>query len=212
MKHTMKHRTTVETTQETPPQTALSSAALNSALNLSGGAASPSMPPARPRSVSSFISCTCLTAFLLRSVIRLYPHILPPLRASTVSPSVYFLYASSVLAFLYSESYKGFHLKFNQTYLTRSQRLPNLYKLPLLNILYSGGWVSSSKKRKMTSWGITFGVAVLIAVSKRLSPLWRGVLDVGVVAGLSGAVVSLWMLWLGSVVKNETVGKGAEGY
>lgn len=185
----------------------------STALNFSGGASSSSsspMPVARPRSFSSFLSCTCLSLMLLRSILRLYPHTLPPLTSAT--PTTYFLYATSILMFLYSESYKGFHLKFNQTYLTRSHRLPSFWRLPLLNILYSGGWVQSSLKRKITSWGVTFGVAILIVISKKLNPLCRGVLDVGVVAGLSGAVVSLWGLWIKSFVDNETVGAGAEGY
>ena len=122
------------------------------------------------------------------------------------------MYALSALSFLYAESYKGFHLKFNRTYVTRSHRLPGLWKLPVLNVLYSGGWVKASSKRLKTSWGITIGVAMIVAVSKRLPPVARGVLDVGVVSGLGGAVVSLWWIWATCAVKGETTGEGMEGY
>ena len=73
-------------------------------------------------------------------------------------------------------------------YVARSYNLHTLpvWKRIFLPVLYSTGLVDSSKKRKITSISVTLAVAVLVIISKRLSPLPRGVLDVGVVTGLGG--------------------------
>jgi len=96
-------------------------------------------------------------------------------------------------------------------YVARSYNLHTLpvWKRIFLPVLYSTGLVDSSKKRKITSISVTLAVAVLVIISKRLSPLPRGVLDVGVVTGLGGGIVSLWYHFF---VYARTGGIGLEGW
>ncbi|GMI44271.1 hypothetical protein TrCOL_g12661 [Triparma columacea] len=164
-----------------------------------------SSPPPSTRTISSFISCLTFTSVLLNSIRRLLPHALHPFTLTSFPAFLPYAYAGSVLWFLYYESYKGFHQKFIPVFVTRSGYLkgkPAIYKLPPVNVLYSGGWLEASRKRKILSYGVSLFVVLAIAISKRLPTIWRGCLDAGVVAGLGGAVVSLWVWW-GKMGKGE---------
>ena len=115
------------------------------------GGSSTSPPTPSTRTFSSFLSCLTFTSVLLNSIRRLIPHALKPFSASPPAFLPY-AYLASVLWFLYYESYKGFHLKFIPVYVTRSGHLNGknvLYKIPPVNVLYSGGWMESSRKRKV---------------------------------------------------------------
>jgi hypothetical protein len=154
---------------------------------------------------------------LSQSVLRLLPYTYVPLETlpkTTILP----LYAGAALFFAYYEAYKGFHLKFTPMFVSRAFNLHTqnaLYRYPL-SPFYATGLFESSTKRKITSVGVTLAVMLLIIISKRLSPLNRGIMDVGVVTGLGLGVISLWYHFLGFMLtgkiglKNWT--KAMEGY
>merc|ERR1712194_353580 len=106
-------------------------------------------------------------------------------------------YAISCLFFAYAEGYKGFHLKFSPLVVKRSFTLvlgtkqgnnPINY---LLAPLFSMGLFSATKKRMIVSWSISMGVAIIVALVKKLSPVPRCILDAGVVVGLSVGSISI---------------------
>jgi len=168
------------------------------------------VPPRNPRSFRSFFSILTFTSVLLNAVRRLVPIALAPLKApsSPASPSLILSYVLSVSFFLYYEAYKGFHKKFVPAYVSRSQTLPSkniLLSFIPVNVLYSGGYICSNKARKAKSYGVTMFVFLAIVVSKRLPPAPRGVVDAGVVAGLTGAIVSLWAHWFGCAWQNSSI-------
>jgi hypothetical protein len=86
----------------------------------------------------------------------------------------------------------------------------------VLPVIYSTGLIDSSRKRKITSVSVTAAVALLVVISKRLQPLARGVLDVGVVTGLGGGVLSLWVhfftLWRTGKIGLAGWAREKEGY
>jgi hypothetical protein len=51
------------------------------------------------------------------------------------------------------------------------------------------------RKRLITSWAVSLGVATLVAMVKRLPGVWRCILDAGVVVGLSYGSLSILYLF-----------------
>lgn len=118
------------------------------------------------------------------------------------------IYALTCLFFAYVEGYKGFHLKFSPLVVKRSFSLnigtPQGSVLNfLLAPLYSMGLIHATKKRLITSWSVTMGVAALVAMVKRLPGVWRCIMDAGVVVGLSYGSLSILFLYLQSWVQGE---------
>jgi hypothetical protein len=65
----------------------------------------------------------------------------------------------------------------------------------LLGPLYSMGLIHATRKRLITSWAVSLGVATLVAMVKRLPAVWRFILDAGVVVGLSYGSLSILYLF-----------------
>ena len=57
--------------------------------------------------------------------------------------------------------------------------------------LYSLGLIHVTRRRLITSWAVSLGVATLVAMVKRLPGVWRCILDAGVVVGLSYGSLSI---------------------
>ncbi|MFT6694510.1 MAG: hypothetical protein ACJAY3_001401 [Neolewinella sp.] len=93
----------------------------------------------------------------------------------------------------YSEGYKGFQLAFAPRVAARARYLLNNPRLlhVLLAPLFCMGYFHTTRKRLITAYGLLFGVLGLILIFQQLSQPWRGILDVGVVVGLSWGLVSL---------------------
>lgn len=68
------------------------------------------------------------------------------------------------------------------------------------------GLFHATKKRMKVSWGVTLGVAAIVALVKKLPYPWRNIVDAGVVAGLSWGSVAILALW----VKALYVGKSPD--
>ena len=187
----------------------------------SGGSSPTSIPPAVPPSlyatVHALIPCLYMSSKLMQSILRLLPYTYVPLETlsrTTIVP----LYVSAALFFAYYEAYKGFHLKFTPMFVSRAFNLHTqnaLYRYPL-SPFYATGLFQSTTKRKVASIGVTLAVMLLIVVSKRLAPLSRGILDVGVVTGLGLGIVSLWYHFVGYMLSGRISlpkwSKAMEGY
>ena len=120
------------------------------------------------------------------------------------------IYALNCLFFAYAEGYKGFQLKFAPLVVKRSFTLvigtkqgnnPLNY---LLAPLYSMGLFNATKKRMITSWSVTLGVAAIVALVKRLPPVWRCIMDAGVVVGLSWGTLSILYFYIQSMITGKT--------
>jgi hypothetical protein len=107
------------------------------------------------------------------------------------------MYALSCLFFAYVEGYKGFHLKFSPLVVKRSFTLvigtpqgnnPLNY---ILAPLYSMGLFAATRKRLITSWSVTLGVAAIVAAVKRLPLVSRCIVDAGVIVGLTVGSLSI---------------------
>ena len=116
------------------------------------------------------------------------------------------MYAATCLFFAYAEGYKGFHLKFAPLVVKRSFTLvigtpqgnnPINY---LLAPLYSMGLFNATRKRLTVSWCVTLGVAMIVAIVKKLPPAPRCILDAGVVVGLTIGSASIFYHFIRSIL------------
>ena len=120
------------------------------------------------------------------------------------------MYAITCAFFAYAEGYKGFQKKFSPLVVKRSSTLvvgtpsgnnPLHY---LFAPLYSMGLFHATRKRLITSWGVTSGVALLVAIVKRLPPTGRCIMDAGVVVGLTYGSISILYLYVKSLITGST--------
>jgi hypothetical protein len=100
----------------------------------------------------------------------------------------------AVLVFMgYSEGYKGFQKKFSPRTAARVRYLrdrPNGLR-SLLAPVFAMGFFHSNRRTKIVAFAMTFGILILVLLVHRLDQPWRGIIDAGVVLGLSWGVVSL---------------------
>ena len=99
----------------------------------------------------------------------------------------------NVVFMAHSEGYKGFHKAFAPRVVARSQviaREPTFLRVlfaPLFCMCYFG----ANRRQLAVTYLLTSGIVVLITVFQQLDQPLRGVLDAGVVVGLSLGVASI---------------------
>jgi hypothetical protein len=57
--------------------------------------------------------------------------------------------------------------------------------------VYCMGLIHATRRRMLTSWSLFFTIILAVVLVRRLPPPWRGIVDGGVVAGLSYGIVAL---------------------
>ncbi|MBP82699.1 MAG: hypothetical protein CMO61_02500 [Verrucomicrobiales bacterium] len=93
---------------------------------------------------------------------------------------------------LFAEGYRGFQKKFSPRTAARVRYLkqnPTWIRV-VLAPFFCMGYFYASKKTKIVAYALTFGVIILIALVKFLEQPWRGIVDFGVVLGLSYGLIS----------------------
>ncbi|HUS27359.1 MAG TPA: hypothetical protein VMZ53_02590 [Kofleriaceae bacterium] len=98
-----------------------------------------------------------------------------------------------VLFIGYSEGYRAFHMAFSPRCVVRAQYLsahPRALHV-VLAPLYCMGLIHATKKRLIVSWCVILGITALVILVRQLDQPWRGIIDGGVVIGLSVGVLSI---------------------
>jgi len=105
---------------------------------------------------------------------------------------------TATVAFMaYSEGYRGFHLSFSPRVAARTLYLsqnPTLLHT-LLSPFFCMGFIHARKSRKIAAFALTFMIIIFVVLAQKLAQPWRGILDAGVVVGLSIGIISL-IYWL----------------
>lgn len=99
----------------------------------------------------------------------------------------------SVAYMSYAEGYKGFYKGFSPRLIQRAVFLRNnpRWLHVLLAPAFCMGYFYATRRRKILSIGLTVVVMGFVVVARQLPQPWRGILDAGVVAGLSVGIASI---------------------
>jgi hypothetical protein len=141
-------------------------------------------------------------ALVGRAIYRLTPLALEPIEQGMLHGWVLVLYITSALLNGYAEGYRGFQQRFSPRVVARAFHLarhPRLLHV-LLAPMFCMALFHAPRRRLYTSWGVLIGIIIVVAVMRMLSQPWRGIIDVGVVVGLSWGSVSIVVLFLRALV------------
>ena len=129
---------------------------------------------------------------LLFAIYRLAPMALA-LEDSTMTSLHWAALAFFVTYMGYTEGYKGFHhgfaprLAIRAIYLKNNPRILHVLFAPL----FCMGYIYATRKRKIISIGLTLMIICFILIARILPQPWRGIIDAGVVVGLSIGIISI---------------------
>lgn len=104
------------------------------------------------------------------------------------------VFVANIVFMAWSEGYRGFQQKFSPR---TAARVLYLYRTPtrwwtrLLAPLFCFGYFHASRRILAVTWSVTTGIVILVLLVHQLNQPWRGIIDAGVVVGLSWGVVSL---------------------
>ena len=93
----------------------------------------------------------------------------------------------------HSEGYKGFQKSFAPRVVARARTLhdnPPLLRL-LLAPLFCMGYFHTTRRRLISVYILTVAIVTFIVAFQYVSQPWRGILDCGVVVGLTWGIVSI---------------------
>ena len=132
---------------------------------------------------------------LSTAVVRLWPIAMESMQGP-LSPVQFAFLIGWVVFMAYSEGYRGFQKAFSPRVISRAawlQHNPSLSRL-LLAPAFCMGFFHATRKRLLVSWIITVMVILFIVVAKQLPTPWRGLVDAGVVVGLTWGIIAI-LVW-----------------
>ena len=115
------------------------------------------------------------------------------LENSSMSMVHWLTLAFSVIYMAYAEGYKGFHLGFAPRVIVRARYLANNPRPlhVLLAPLFCMGYIHATRRRQIVSFALTTMIICFVLIARSMPQPWRGILDAGVVVGLSIGVLSI---------------------
>lgn len=101
--------------------------------------------------------------------------------------------AFSVIYMAYAEGYKGFHLGFAPRVVVRARYLADNPRPlhVLLAPLFCMGYIYATRKRQILSIALTAMIVCFVLIARSMPQPWRGIVDAGVVVGLTLGVASI---------------------
>ena len=97
----------------------------------------------------------------------------------------------------WSEGYRGFQLRFSPRVAARALYLyqnPTSLGVRLLAPFFCFGYFRTTRRALMFAWFGTLAIIILVLLVHQLGQPWRGIIDAGVVVGLTWGVVSLLVM------------------
>ena len=115
----------------------------------------------------------------------------------------YALLIGNTLFMAHSEGYKGFQKAYSPRVVSRAFYLRRhaTVSLALLAPFFCMTYFGAPRKRVMVSWCLTVAIIILIIIFHRLPSPWRGILDAGVVVGLTWGIIATLMILIGCMTK-----------
>lgn len=134
-----------------------------------------------------------ISCLLLSAIYRLAPMAIEAL-TTHLTIIQWVLLAFWVIFMLVAEGYRGFQKKFSPRTAARIRYLRNNTTLPraLFAPIFAMGFFHANKKTRLTAIFLTLGIIGLILLVRLCPQPWRGLIDVGVVLGLSYGLLSFY--------------------
>ena len=146
-----------------------------------------------------------VSALLLRAITGLSPRAREAIE-SGLSTWQWVALVGFALFMLVAEGYRGFQKKFSPRTAARVKYLrdhPTLLRV-LLAPIFSMGFFHANRKTKLTAYILTTGIIILVVTVTYFCPdPWRGIIDFGVVLGLSWGLVSFWIFTIKALTNNN---------
>jgi len=139
-------------------------------------------------------------ALLANAVYSLTPFAVTPIADGLLSWWQWGLYGLWVFFMAYTEGYKGFQVQMSPRVVARGMHLVEHPKLlhVVLAPLFVMSLFHATRKRLFVSWFVLIAVVLLVIGVRQLEQPWRGIVDGGVVVGLSwGLIAMLWYFVVG---------------
>lgn len=141
-----------------------------------------------------FWAISGITLFLGGAIIRLLPNAIEALR-SDLTYIQWLVAASWLIYMLATEGYYGFQKRMAPRFAART-----LYVITqgttverILSPVFCIGYFGTIKKRLIVIWSLTVGIVVLIMAVRLLSEPWRGIIDLGVIAGVGYGLITVYV-------------------
>jgi hypothetical protein len=144
------------------------------------------------RSLTIAWSLLGVLAVLADAILRLSPIALQALGSGLAATEWIFL-AGWTAGMAFFEGYQGFHRRFAPVVVARAWHLaehPRGWHVALAP-LFCMGFFHGSRARLARSWLLTLGIVALVLGIRAMPQPWRGLIDAGVVVGLSWGSVSI---------------------
>lgn len=139
-----------------------------------------------------------VAAVLVYAIVRLTPHVVTAIETG-LTPFQWLLLIANTGFMAWSEGYRGFQCRFSPRVAARVLYLL-LNPTPLRAVLapvFCIGYFHARRPGLIAAWAGTLAIVVAVLLVQFLSQPWRGILDAGVVVGLSwGLVTFAHMVWL----------------
>ncbi len=133
------------------------------------------------------------SAILVSAIYRLTPLAIQPIEAGSLSTLQVVVYALWVAWMAWAEGYRGFQQQLSPrvaaraVYLTRNRNPLHVALAPafVMSLFHA------TRKRLIVSWVLFGGITALVIGVRQLDQPWRGIIDGGVVVGLTWGLVSI---------------------
>ncbi len=134
-----------------------------------------------------------MLAILAWAVVRITPNALAAFYEPSFGLVEWMVFAGWMAFMIFAEGIKGFHRAFSPRVVARARALlSNPHPVACaLAPFYCFGFFYATRKRMIVSWSVASGIVLLILSVRLLEQPWRGIIDSGVVAGLSIGMLSI---------------------
>jgi len=139
-----------------------------------------------------------ITALIGSAIWRLSPIALEAFQEHTFSLVQWLVFVGFTIFMAVGEGYRGFQKQFSPRVAARARYLwqhPSPLRV-VLAPLFCMGFFGATRKRKIVTWCLTSGIIILIILVRLLSQPWRGIIDFGVVLGLTWGLLAMWIFCL----------------
>lgn len=136
-----------------------------------------------------------MSALLLRAIFGLSPRAVDAIESGLTNWQWVVLIVFA-LFMLMAEGYRGFQKKFSPRTAARVKYLRD-HPTPLRVLLapiFCMGFFHANRKTRLTAFILTLGIIILVlTVTYLCLDPWRGIIDFGVVLGLTWGLISFWI-------------------